>query len=107
MASVRRTLERDADHLSRIDDPSSQHVAVHFSLRVEAEGLRLVVLICELEDLGAVRLVRSGIDLLFLTLRLRETLIIGYLQDHLGHSRPKCLREYFGRHLLVLDRIVE
>ena len=30
-------------------------------------------------------------DLLFLTLRLRETLVISYLQDDLGHSRPKGL----------------
>jgi hypothetical protein len=43
----RRVLQRDPDDLSRIDDAGVQHVDILFSLRVKAEGLRLV-----LEDLA-------------------------------------------------------
>jgi hypothetical protein len=39
----RRTLQCDADHLSRIKDPGRQHVTVLFGLRIEAEGLGLIV----------------------------------------------------------------
>src|SRR5829696_6298969 len=39
----RGVLERGAHHLGGIDDPGGEHVDVLFGLRVEAEGLRLVV----------------------------------------------------------------
>src|SRR5215204_2324446 len=117
----RGVLERGAHHLGGIDDPGGEHVDVLFGLRVEAEGLRLVVgdpadhdraldagVLGDLADRSLERLqhdVEAGLDVRVLVLRLVDRLL-GAQQRHAAARHDAFLDSRAGGVEGVVDAVL-